>query len=391
MNIPRIVDAIGYIDDDLITAALEDPPRKRHNLMIKWMSVAACLALVMIAGILVPHFLRTATIAESKYKYHVSETERAIEWPWKYKTLVEKYPVVKFNGKRFSAKSQNSIHIEGMGEVIGSCVAEGFDSDTRKTYTETFEVRKIKGISEELMIAVGNEDGFYVYAADEEAAPDTLDKLMELYELSQNIELNYVTKCEGYEEKEELLLDNDEKIWQLLSGCGDAKLDDTSDFFERENRRYLAFTATSEALGVYNRVIYISEDGYFATNILDYEYSYFIGKEAAGQIISYVQKHSTETKSSTSLPTISGTVTEIGNGYIMVDDTVLCRKSKAGKKYKVYTDDIKVRRWIESGEIKAGDLVVVEYEGEISSNYEVKGAYSIFTGTLEENGILNKE
>lgn len=391
MNIPRIVDAIGYIDDDLITAALEDPPRKRHNLMIKWMSVAACLALVMIISILVPHFLRKDAAAEEKYKYYVSETERAIEWPWKYKTLVEKYPVVKFNGKRFSVKSQNSIHIEGMGEVIGSCVAEGLDSDTRKTYTETFEVRKIKGISEELMIAVGNEDGFYVYAADEEAAPDTLGKLLELYELSQNIELNYVTKCEGYEEKEELLLDNDEKIWQLLSGCGDAKLDDTSDFFERENRRYLAFTATSEALGVYNRVIYISEDGYFATNILDYEYSYFIGKEAAGQIISYVQKHSTETKSSTSLPTISGTVAEIGNGYIMVDDTVLCRKSKAGKKYKVYTDDIKVRRWIESGEIKAGDLVVVEYEGEISSNYEVKGAYSIFTGTFEENGILNQE
>lgn len=390
MNIPRIVNAIGYIDDDLIMAALEDPPRKRHNLMIKWIPVAACLALVMIAGILVPHFLRTAAIAESKYKYHVSEKERSIEWPWKYKTLVEKYPVVKFNGKQFTAKSQNSIHTDVMGEVIGSCVAEGVDSDTGKTYTETYEVRKIKGISEELMIAVGNENGFYVYAAEEEA-PDTLGKLLELYELSQNIELNYVTKCEDYEEKEELLLDNGEKIWQILSGCGDAKLDDTSDFFERENRRYLAFTATSEALGVYNRVIYISEDGYFATNILDYEYSYFIGKEAAGQILSYVQKHSTETKSSTSRPTISGTVTEIGNGYIMVDDTILCRKTKAGKKYKVYTDNIKVGRWIESGEIKAGDLVVVEYEGEISGNCEVKGAYSIFTGTLEENGILNQE
>ena len=47
--------------------------------------------------------------------------------------------------------------------------------------------------------------------------------------------------------------------------------------------------------------------------------------------------------------------------------------------------------WIESGELKEGDLVIVEYEGEISSNYEVKGAYSIFTGTLEENGILNQE
>ena len=137
--------------------------------------------------------------------------------------------------------------------------------------------------------------------------------------------------------------------------------------------------------------VLLTIDGDEIEDIFDYEYSYFIGKEAAGQIISYIQKHSTETKSSTSLPTISGTVTEIGNGYIMVDDTILCRKSKAGKKYKVYTDDIKIRRWIESGELKEGDLVIVEYEGEISSNYEVKGAYSIFTGTLEENGILNQE
>lgn len=391
MNIPKIADAIGYIDNELITATLEAPPKKRHNPVMKWMTAAACLTLFVIAGILIPHLLKNDATAESKYKYHVSKTERAIEWPWKYKTPAEKYPVVKFNGKQFTAKSQNSIHTEVMGEVIGSCVAEGLDPDTGKAYTETFEVQKIKGISEELMIAVGNEDGFYVYAVDEKSAPDTLGKLLELYELSQNIELNYVTKCEGYEEKGELLLDNDEKIWRILYGCGDAKLDDTIDFFERENRRCLAFTATSEALGVYNRGIYISEDGYFATNIFDYEYSYFIGKEAAGQIISYVQKHSTETKSSTSLPTISGTVTEIGNGYIMVDDTVLCKKSKAGKKYKVYTDDIKIRRWIESGELKEGDLVVVEYEGEISSNYEVKGAYSIFTGTLEENGILNQE
>ena len=69
---------------------------------------------------------------------------------------------------------------------------------------------------------------------------------------------------------------------------------------------------------------------------------------------------------------------------MIVDDTVLCRKPKAGKKYKIYTDDIRVRRWIESGEIKTGDLVAVEYEGKISSNCEVTGAYSILTGTLED-------
>ena len=77
MNIPRIVNAIGYIDDDLITAALEDPPRKRHNPMIKWMPVASCLVLVMIASILVPHFFRKDAVIEDKYKYHIAETERA--------------------------------------------------------------------------------------------------------------------------------------------------------------------------------------------------------------------------------------------------------------------------------------------------------------------------
>ena len=74
----------------------------------------------------------------------------------------------------------------------------------------------------------------------------------------------------------------------------------------------------------------------------------------------------------------------------MVDDTVLCKKSKAGQKYKVYTDDIRVKRWSESGEIKTGDLVAVEYEGKISGSCKITGAYSIFTGTLEKNDILTQ-
>lgn len=37
MNIPKIADAIGYIDNELITATLEAPPKKRHNPVMKWM------------------------------------------------------------------------------------------------------------------------------------------------------------------------------------------------------------------------------------------------------------------------------------------------------------------------------------------------------------------
>ena len=50
----------------------------------------------------------------------------------------------------------------------------------------------------------GMKTDFYVYAADESTAPDTLGKLLELYGLSQNIELNYVTKMRIMRKKEEL-------------------------------------------------------------------------------------------------------------------------------------------------------------------------------------------
>ena len=157
MNIPKIADAIGYIDNELITATLEAPPKKRHNPVMKWMTAAACLTLFVIAGILIPHLLKNDATAESKYKYHVSKTERAIEWSWKYKTAAEKYPAIKLNGKQFTVKSQNPIHTDTLGDEIGSCIAEGLDPDTEKKYTETFEVWKIHGISEELMIAAGND------------------------------------------------------------------------------------------------------------------------------------------------------------------------------------------------------------------------------------------
>lgn len=73
---------------------------------MKWMTAAACLTLFVIAGILIPHLLKNDATAESKYKYHVSKTERAIEWPWKYKTAAEKYPAIKFRKTVYRKKAR---------------------------------------------------------------------------------------------------------------------------------------------------------------------------------------------------------------------------------------------------------------------------------------------
>lgn len=79
MNIPKIADAIGYIDNELITATLEAPPKKRHNPVMKWMTAAACLTLFVIAGILIPHLLKNdaTAIRQARQYFHIcSESER---------------------------------------------------------------------------------------------------------------------------------------------------------------------------------------------------------------------------------------------------------------------------------------------------------------------------
>ena len=88
---------------------------------------------------------------------------------------------------------------------------------------------------------------------------------------------------------------------------------------------------------------------------------------------------------------IAGTLTEIGDGYVLIDDAVLCRNKDDGIVYRVLTDDIRIRRCLEwLGGFKAGDLVVVEYEGSIddSNANTVRGAFSLQKGSLEANGAV---
>lgn len=51
MSIPRIEKAMGYIDDDLVSGAIEYKRTKKKNPWVKWGAMAACLCLVMATAI----------------------------------------------------------------------------------------------------------------------------------------------------------------------------------------------------------------------------------------------------------------------------------------------------------------------------------------------------
>ena len=57
----------------------------------------------------------------------------------------------------------------------------------------------------------------------------------------------------------------------------------------------------------------------------------------------------------------TGTVTEIGENYIKVDDSILMKNAAEGIEFTVYAEHMNIRRYIISGYLKVGDTVSVEH------------------------------
>ena len=99
MKTSRIANAVGYIDDDLITAAAESKKKTKRSPWLKWGSIAACFALLVIAGTaILPSLFGGDRGTTDKYKDFIQAGESAIIWPWEYQTVYEKYTELKFDG-----------------------------------------------------------------------------------------------------------------------------------------------------------------------------------------------------------------------------------------------------------------------------------------------------
>ena len=397
MKTPRISEAIGNLPEDLVSGAVTYKRTNKKKACIKWGSIAACfMVMVMAAALIIPMFNSGDPISiggiDRDYKGVISGTERAYEFPWDYKLPYEKYGEVTFEGQVYHARARY-ISEEVLDKSIGTCIAKGLDVYTEKNYTETFNVRKIKGVSEDKLIAVEMDGEYYVYYNDEVKCPSTFGELIDAYNLSETLPLVKFSVNEGYKEKGYYQISDDEYIWQVLSECRNAEVYAENDKWSRGDRNYLSFTATSEELGVYKKVFYITEDGYVSTNVFTYSYVYYIGEDAANKIITHAKNNATEAKREQYEYTIAGTITEIGDGYVLIDDTVLCKDKNDGMVFKILTEDLIIRRYLECTNIKLGDTVAVKFQTEIvlGEDNTVSGAISMYKGKVTDSGMAVPE
>lgn len=57
MSIPKMAKAMGYIDDDLVSGAIEYKRTKKKNTWVKWGAMAACLCLMVIGALTIENSL----------------------------------------------------------------------------------------------------------------------------------------------------------------------------------------------------------------------------------------------------------------------------------------------------------------------------------------------
>ena len=226
MKIPRIANAIGQIDDDLVAGAAKCKTKNKKH-WLKWSFLAACFAVLVIAGAAILPSLFGENVTpdgtDGRYKnYNIYVNNSAIAWPWEYRTVYEKYTNVEIDGIEYHGKG-HAVSEALVGKSIGNYTVVGYDEiNNEKKYTAEFEAYALKDIAQSQFIAVKMENSYYVFQGDEYAPPSTLGELMDAVDLSKVVELKYFSENDNSPDSKHFALNSDDYVWEVLSDCRNA-------------------------------------------------------------------------------------------------------------------------------------------------------------------------
>lgn len=383
MKAKDILQAMSDVDTELVNA-----PAKSKKWIGWTAAAAACLAIVLVAGFfMMPQKPATTPVQlggivrnyangfTAQSAYHV--------FPWEYRTVWEQYTSLDLNGVNYDTRA-HKISKSKLGQDLGQWTAKGYDEYSQTQPERMVQVRAITGVDQNRLVAVQLDGDWFVFLREGDNKSTTFGAFMDELNLAENLPLTLFSLDDGY-----YCLESDRAIWTVLSACRDAKQTENSDYLS--HRAHITFTATSEALGVSNMVFTVTADGFVKTNILDYGHDYFIGETAARQILDYAMANK-QTATWENDYWLAGTITEIGDGYVLVDDSVMMADPADGMVFRISTEDVRIRRWVEwaGAGIKVGNFVVVRYTDGVDTenNNNVLGAYSINKAKRTEGAVL---
>ena len=225
MKAKNVMDALNDVDFDLVDQALEEGKNAKHP-WLKSVAAAACAVLAIGVGAFAlfgqsqtkdPGPRDTSNgrwSVDPRYLVPVSG-ETAVAWPWEYKTPMERYPGVTLNGAAYGTRD-SEIGEALLGETLGVCSTTGYDVYTETSYPAEFEVRAIRGIDPNRLVAVHLEGTWVVFLREGLPIPATLGDWMDACSLQQTVSLERFSTVEGYQTTGWYLAASDATVWQVL-------------------------------------------------------------------------------------------------------------------------------------------------------------------------------
>ena len=325
--------------------------------------------------------------------------ETSIEWGWEDMTDSERYTNLDLGGKTYR---MNGTVTNYLGEWLESGEAYGFawDQDNAR-HGIPCEIYAMTFSPDHSVVAVQFAGSREIYRFEREREydpPKTLGEFMETRKLSEVLPLTslYHERWDGGSSKYDkfaLSAEHSDGVWAILEKYGDAPFTKNSSEesfnIHHYDKERIGFSATSEVLGIRNQSFAVNDNGYIITNIEQYGYNYFIGVDAAREVIDYVKAHMTDPLPEEKAPVyyIVGTVTEKGDGYIKVDDSIMMKNPEEGLTFTIDVTDKKLGRVCDA-QISVGDHVMITYDGRISEDGSllIETAVSIQEAWITEDG-----
>ncbi len=372
MKTPKMVSLLGELEEELVAEAIKDVPsvqkRRKKKIWIR-SAVAACLLLCLGIGAIfaaAPWDRRVVLIdgIQRVYRKNDSIIPFGIMLPpWEEQLLFDRYHAVDFQGNIYISQVR-TIDPALVESELGSCTLTYTDL-SQALHTESATAYKVKKLSEDTLIAVPME-GFYI--AFTKKPPQTLGQFSEKLALEETVTIRSFS---FRDRSSHYALSDYTELWQMLKQSGDAPLLPSGELPQKEQPA-LSFLLEAEAFGRSSakekQTISVYESGYLEIDLLSEVCLYRIGTEAAEEILSYLRMHrllQAYPNPEFAISTLSGTVVGIEDGYLLIDDSVLCADAEEGMVFRISLNSVRCLRNMTYQEIQPGNTVTVTLQGQI--------------------------
>lgn len=214
--------------------------------------------------------------------------EYYLEPQWDEKTISEQFVEFTANDTVYVSRCAK-ISNDNVGEKLYDVVVSGYDTYADEVHYADVSIYRINGVSTDCAVSVrfqGYDTG-YVYTS-HSYFPKTLGDMMDAMNLSETISFHTL-----YPVQDDVgIIDYDRSLLtDLLAEHRDcARVED--DIYHKP---LFSISTNVDLLGITNKSLKVTEDGYLITNIMEWGHAFYIGKERAAALAQALGIEKTDT------------------------------------------------------------------------------------------------